>query len=160
MDTKSRRTIYPAERTKRMEHASTTELKLTCLLKVRVQVTIHLGEERSHWEQQTAAQSVVNTGSFKDRASHGGGVRSNNRTSAYVRIEKDFFWFTENKNSLIYTKYTCIYMHQNICLYIIHVHTTDNVRPKQWPHALSNKLQVFYENLQVFYENLQVFYGI
>ena len=51
-------------------------------------------------------------------------------------------------------------MHQNICLYIIHVHTTDNVRPKQWPHALSNKLQVFYENLQVFYENLQVFYGI
>ena len=51
-------------------------------------------------------------------------------------------------------------MHQNICLYIIHVHTTDSVRPKQWPRTLSNKLQVFYENLQVFYENLQVFYGI
>ena len=87
-----------------------------------------------------------NTASFKDRAAHGGGVRSNNQTSAYAQIEKEFFWFTENKNSLIYTKYTCIYMHQNICLYIIHVHTTDNVRPKQWPHALSNKLQVFYEN--------------
>ena len=92
-----------------------------------------------------------NTGSFKDRASHGGSVRSNNRTPAYFRIEKEFFRFTENKNSLIYKKYTCVYMHQNICLYIIHVHTTDNVRPKQWPHALSNKLQVFYENLQVFY---------
>ena len=50
--------------------------------------------------------------------------------------------------------------HQLIYIYIIHVHTTDNVRPKQCPHALSNKLQVFYENLQVFYENLQVFYGI
>ena len=142
MDTKSRRTIYPAERTKRTEHTSTTKLKLTCVLKVQVQVTIYLGEEMSHSN---------NTASFKDRASHGGGVRSNNRTSAYTRIEKEFFGFTENKNSLIYTKYTCVYMHQNICLYIIHVHTTDNVRPKQWPHALSNKLQVFYENLQVFY---------
>ena len=53
------------------------------------------------------------------------------------------------QNSLIYTKYS-IYIHQNIFLYIIHVHTTDIVRPQQRPHALSNKLQVFCENLQVF----------
>jgi len=41
-----------------------------------------------------------------------------------------------------------LYLH-NSC------HTVDNVRTQQWSHALSNKLQVFYENLQVFYENLQ-----
>ena len=58
---------------------------------------------------------------------------------------------------LVYTKYTCIYIHQNICIYIILVHPTDNVRPQQWPHALSNKLQVFCGN---FYEDLQVFYRI
>ena len=77
-----------------------------------------------------------NTASYKERASHGGGVRSNNQTSAYARIEKEFF--------LIYTKYTYVYMHHNICLYIIYVHTTDNVRPKQW--------LMLYENLQVFYK--------
>ena len=85
----------------------------------------------------------------------------NNRTSTYVRIAKISVRFTVNKNLLIYTKYTCVLHMSNFCLYIIHVHSADNVRPQQWwPHALSNKLQVFFENLQVFYENLQVFYGI
>ena len=155
MDTNGRRTSYPH----RANRANRTYLDNQTITHLCSEST-GAGYDTPRWRKVTLRTTngcskrcfhPKNTASFKDRAAHGGGVRSNNQTSAYVRIEKEFFWFTENKNSLIYTKYTCIYMHQNICLYIIHVHTTDNVRPKQWPHALSNKLQVFYENLQVFY---------
>ena len=54
MDTKSRRTSYPADRANRTYFDNSP-------VKVRVQVTTYLGEERSHWEQRMAAQSVVFT---------------------------------------------------------------------------------------------------
>ena len=82
------------------------------------------------------------------------------RNSQFQRQSCSWKWCTEpdfriRPNSKRFTE-TKI----RFCLYVIHVYTTDNVRPQQWPHVLSNKLQVFYENLQVFYENLQVFYRI
>ena len=64
-------------------------------------------------------------------------------------LEKEIFWCTENnfwlftQNILVFTNIKYLYIHN-------HVHTTDSVRPQQWPLALSNRLQVFYDN-NIFY---------
>ena len=99
--------------------------------------SVRKGHTENNEQLLKALSSLEEHSQFKDRVAHGGGVRSSSQTSAYAQIEKEkkIFWFTENKkstqNNLIFT-----------IIHIIHVHTTDNVRPKQWPHALSNKLQV------------------
>ena len=66
-----------------------------------------------------------------------------------VWIAKRNFWLQKTKFAYLCKIYTCVY---NFFIHN-HVHTTDSVRPQQWPHTLSNKLQAFCENLQVFYEN-------
>ena len=52
---------------------------------------------------------------------------------------------TKTQNILVITHIKYLFIH-NPCTY--------NVRSKQCPHDLSNKLQVFYENLQVFLKHL------
>ena len=52
-------------------------------------------------------------------------------TGIYVQIAQEILM-------LVFTWIKILFIH-------IHVHT-NNARPQQWPHALCNKLQVFYEN--------------
>ena len=62
--------------------------------------------------------------------------------------KKEIFWCTVSKNSLV-CKNIPVFTYTKLFgyTYTIHVDTTDSVRPQQWPPALNNKLQVFYENL-------------
>ena len=92
-----------------------------------MQITIYLSEERSHWEQRTAAKSVVfirETQPISKTAAHERGIRSNNQTSGYTQIKKKFLVYRK-QNSLVYTKYTCIYIYQNIwCAYYLQCKAT------------------------------------
>ena len=120
-----------------------------CSRKVRVQVMIYLSEERLHWEQRMATKSVFFTGETQPISKTAAHKRGMGVITKLPGIKKKFLVYRK-QNSVVYTKYSCIYIYQNIC--IIHVHTTNSGRPQQWPHALSNKLQVFLI--------LQVLYGI
>ena len=78
---------------------------------------IHLTPDRNVAKIMLLDCYNKDTASFKDRASHGGGVRSNNRTSAYTRIEKSFCFDLQKPKIRLFTQNILVFIHIKIFVY-------------------------------------------